>query len=84
MFNPPYIMPICEFTHMKYSDLELAEEQKVYLKDKLFITVVELKDSPAFLGNRIGFQFINEALNMRKNIRTMAALIILMLTRGVA
>ena len=25
-------------------------------------TVVEVKDSPAFLGNRIGFQFINEAL----------------------
>jgi 3-hydroxyacyl-CoA dehydrogenase len=32
------------------------------LGKKLFRTVVEVTDSPAFLGNRIGFQFINEAL----------------------
>ena len=61
-FNPPYNMPLCEFTPTKYSDPALADELKAYLKDKLFRTVVEVKDSPAFLGNRIGFQFINEAL----------------------
>ena len=61
-FNPPYNMPLCEFTPTKYADMELAGELKAYLKDKLFRTVVEVKDSPAFLGNRIGFQFINEAL----------------------
>ena len=61
-FNPPYNMPLCEFTPTKYSDRELAEELKLYFKNKLFRTVVEVKDSPAFLGNRIGFQFINEAL----------------------
>ena len=61
-FNPPYNMPLCEFTQTKYSDAEMAAELKAYLKDKLFRTVVEVKDSPAFLGNRIGFQFINEAL----------------------
>lgn len=61
-FNPPYNMPLCEFTPTKYSDTALADELKAYLKDKLFRTVVEVKDSPAFLGNRIGFQFINEAL----------------------
>ena len=55
-------MPLCEFTPTKYSDKALADELKAYLKDKLFRTVVEVKDSPAFLGNRIGFQFINEAL----------------------
>ncbi len=62
MFNPPYNMPLCEFTPTKYSDKALAEGLKKYLNDKLFRTVVEVKDSPAFLGNRIGFQFINEAL----------------------
>ena len=61
-FNPPYNMPLCEFTPTRYSDTALADELKAYLKDKLFRTVVEVKDSPAFLGNRIGFQFINEAL----------------------
>ena len=55
-------MPLCEFTPTKYSDADTAAELKAYLKDKLFRTVVEVKDSPAFLGNRIGFQFINEAL----------------------
>ena len=63
MFNPPYNMPLCEFTPTKYSDMALADELKIYLKNKLFRTVVEVKDSPAFLGNRIGFQFINEALH---------------------
>ena len=62
MFNPPYVMPLCELTPSKYSDRKVMKELKEYLKTKLFRTVVEVKDSPAFLGNRIGFQFINEAL----------------------
>ena len=41
---------------------QMLSELKDYLGKKLFRTVVEVKDSPAFLGNRIGFQFINEAL----------------------
>ena len=62
MFNPPYSMPLCEFVISKYSDLAIAEEFKEYLANTLYRTVVQVKDSPAFLGNRIGFQFINEAL----------------------
>ena len=62
MFNPPYNMSLCEFIPTKYSDKQTAEELEVYLEKKLYRTVVEVKDSPAFLGNRIGFQFINEAL----------------------
>lgn len=62
MFNPPYTLPLCELTPTKYSDIELKEALKNYLSTKLLRTVVEVKDSPAFLGNRIGFQFINEAL----------------------
>lgn len=60
-FNPPYNMTLCEVTPTKYTDSALFEEMKKYLKEKLFRTVVEVKDSPAFLANRIGFQFINEA-----------------------
>ena len=62
MFNPPYTLPLCEMTPTKYSDLGLKEELREYLNNNLLRTVVEVKDSPAFLGNRIGFQFINEAL----------------------
>lgn len=62
MFNPPYTLPLCELTPTNYSNTELKDELKEYLSKKLLRTVVEVKDSPAFLGNRIGFQFINEAL----------------------
>lgn len=62
MFNPPYNMSLCEFAQTKYSDEQTAAELKEYLEKRLYRTVVEVKDSPAFLGNRIGFQFINEAL----------------------
>ena len=62
MFNPPYTLQLCELTPTRYNDVQLKEELKEYLKNKLHRTVVEVKDSPAFLGNRIGSQFINEAL----------------------
>ena len=62
MFNPPYTLQLCELTPTKYSDAQLIEELKAYLSGRLYRTAVEVKDSPAFLGNRIGFQFINEAL----------------------
>jgi 3-hydroxyacyl-CoA dehydrogenase len=62
MFNPPYSMSLCELTPTRYSDKEMLYELKEYLERILFRTVVEVKDSPAFLGNRIGFQFINEAM----------------------
>lgn len=62
MFNPPYTLQLCELIKTEYSDEQMYAELKDYLKNVLYRTVVEVKDSPAFLGNRIGFQFINEAL----------------------
>jgi len=62
MFNPPYTLQLCELIKTEYSDEQMYTELKSYLKNILLRTVVEVKDSPAFLGNRIGFQFINEAL----------------------
>lgn len=62
MFNPPYNMTLCELTPTEYSDLDVMKELREYLTNKLYRTVVQVKDSPAFLANRIGFQFINEAL----------------------
>lgn len=62
LFNPPYSMSLCELTRTKYSDEQTYDELKAYLQKILYRTVVEVKDSPAFLGNRIGFQFINEGM----------------------
>ena len=62
MFNPPYQLPLCELTASPYNDMEMYAELKTYLSDTLRRTVVESKDLPAFLGNRIGFYVINEAL----------------------
>lgn len=62
MFNPPYQLTLCELTASPYSDMELYKNLKDYLANTLHRTVAESKDLPAFLGNRIGFYFINEAL----------------------
>lgn len=62
MFNPPYSMSLCELIPTEYTDKKLLGEMHNYLEKKLYRTVVEVKDSPAFLANRIGFYVINEAL----------------------
>lgn len=69
MFNPPYSMSLCELTPTKYFDPTMQAELKEYLSNILIRTVVEVKDSPAFLGNRIGFQFINEALQYAEKFK---------------
>ena len=62
MFNPPYQLTLCELTASPYSDMQMYGELKDYLTNQLYRTVAESKDLPAFLGNRIGFYFMNEAL----------------------
>lgn len=62
MFNPPYQLTLCELTASPYSDMDMYRELKAYLSQTLHRTVAESKDLPAFLGNRIGFYFMNEAL----------------------
>ena len=69
MFNPPYTLQLCELTSTRFSDKEMKLQLMEYLKSKLHRTVVEVKDSPAFLGNRIGFQFINEALQYAEKFK---------------
>ncbi len=61
-FNPPYNMPLCELIATDYTDKNLCEEMETYLSHTLVRKVVLVKDAPAFLANRIGFQFINQAM----------------------
>ena len=62
MYNPPYNMTLCEITPSQYTDANLLKKMKIYLRSVLLRNVEEIKDEPAFMGNRIGFQFINEAM----------------------
>lgn len=62
MFNPPYSLTLCEVIRTPYSDNDLFGQLRSYLDQILHRAVVEVKDRPAFLGNRIGFQFINRAM----------------------
>lgn len=61
-FNPPYNMPLCELIAADCSDKALAKELELYLKKTLLRKVVPVRNAPAFLANRIGFQFINHAM----------------------
>lgn len=61
-FNPPYNMTLCEVIPTQHTDGVFLEEFKNYLSKVLFRSVVQVKDCPGFLANRIGFQFINEVL----------------------
>ena len=62
MFNPPYNLTLCELIKTTYTSEGVANEISEYLKKQLIRALVCVKDSPGFLGNRIGFQFMNKAL----------------------
>lgn len=64
MFNPPYNLTLCELVVHSDDQKELSKNIKNYLSEHLKRTVVEVKDKPSFLGNRIGFFFINEAIKL--------------------
>lgn len=69
MYNPPYSMTLCEVIPSEYTNREMVNEAKRYLENKLQRNVVEVKDRPAFMGNRIGFQFINEAMQFAERYK---------------
>lgn len=63
-FNPPYSLPLCELIPSKYNinNIDFINQLKSYLTNILIRDVVVVKNEPAFLANRIGFMFMNEAL----------------------
>jgi 3-hydroxyacyl-CoA dehydrogenase len=61
-FNPPYSLPLCEVIRSDKTDPKLFDEMSEYLKKVLYRDVIETTDTAAFLGNRIGFHFMNKAL----------------------
>lgn len=63
MFNPPYTLTLCEIIPSDETDPLITMKVKEYMQHILNRTVIEVKDRAGFLGNRIGFQLINEAMN---------------------
>ena len=63
-FNPPYNMTLCELIKTDLSEQSDVDFLNDYLSKQLLRTVVVCKDRPAFVGNRIGFQFINASLQL--------------------
>ncbi|MCB1191640.1 MAG: 3-hydroxyacyl-CoA dehydrogenase family protein [Leptospiraceae bacterium] len=59
-FNPPYKMILCELVKHPGSDPKVTQKLGEYLEQKLKRAVVYTNDTPAFAGNRIGFQLMNE------------------------
>ncbi|TGN06903.1 3-hydroxyacyl-CoA dehydrogenase family protein [Leptospira ilyithenensis] len=59
-FNPPYKMILCELVTHAGNDKKVTKALGEYLDKVLGRAVVYTNDTPAFAGNRIGFQLINE------------------------
>ncbi|MDX1960544.1 MAG: 3-hydroxyacyl-CoA dehydrogenase family protein [Leptospiraceae bacterium] len=59
-FNPPYKMILCELVTHKGNDPKVTKQLAEYLDKTLGRAVVFTNDTPAFAGNRIGFQLMNE------------------------
>jgi len=60
-FNPPYKLVLCELITHPANDPNYTKALAEYLEKKLVRHVVICNDRPGFAGNRIGFQFMNEA-----------------------
>ncbi|HBS04116.1 MAG TPA: 3-hydroxyacyl-CoA dehydrogenase, partial [Leptospiraceae bacterium] len=60
-FNPPYKLVLCELIVHPKNDEAYTKELANYLENKLHRHVIIANDRPGFAGNRIGFQFMNEA-----------------------
>lgn len=73
-FNPPYNLQLCELISSKYSDSKVEMELEEYLKNILYRKVVRVKDKAGFLANRIGFQFINCAMQYAEKYTKMGGI----------
>jgi len=60
-FNPPAKLLACERIASAAARPEFVAFVDAYLRERLQRVVIPARDVPAFAGNRIGFQFLNQA-----------------------
>ena len=63
-YNPPYKLLLCEFVLSNYSDRNVGYQLEEYLRNVLLRQVVRTHDTPAFAGNRIGFQLLSKSTHL--------------------
>lgn len=68
-FNPPYNLPLCEIISTTQTDQKFLHEFKNYIEKNLLRHIVKVKDQAGFLANRIGFQFMNEAVQLAETYK---------------
>lgn len=68
-FNPPYSLQLCELIPSDETDKNKINEVEEYLTKILNRKVIITNDEAAFLANRIGFQFINKAMQYAKKYK---------------
>ncbi len=61
-FNPPRFLPLLEVTGGKDCDSAILESMKAFADVRLGKGVVSAKDTPGFLGNRIGVYWLIQGL----------------------
>ncbi len=61
-FNPPRFLPLLEVTGGKDCDPAILEDMKAFADIRLGKGVVMCKDTPGFLGNRIGVYWLIQGL----------------------
>ena len=76
-FNPPYKLTLCELVCHKENDKEYTKSLKEYLEKKLVRHVVITNDTPAFAGNRIGFQLMNEVAQLAEKYQEQGGIYLL-------
>lgn len=59
-FNPPYSLPLLELVTTRWNSYDVTNEFSRYLESVVLRKVVKVQDRAGFLGNRIGFLFMNE------------------------
>ena len=76
-FNPPYKLTLCELVSHDGNDPEYTTALGEYLQKTLQRHVVFTRDTPAFAGNRIGFQLMNEAAQLAEKYQDRSGIYLL-------
>ena len=63
-WNPPYLIPVVEVVRGEKTAEDAAEKVKTWLKAAGKMPVDVFKDAPGFVGNRMQFALIREALHI--------------------
>ncbi len=76
-FNPPYKLTLCELVSHPENDPEYTQALSQYLRTRLMRHVIITNDTPAFAGNRIGFQMMNEAAQLAEQYQDQGGIYLL-------